>query len=75
MDLRRKPNGKWEVRWREGARRRGQTFDRKGDAQNYMAWLRRQQLGQAAVPDDLPLCEFVETYWRLHATPNPKSRR
>jgi hypothetical protein len=36
-----------------------------------MAWLRRrQQLGHAAVPDDVPLREFVETYWRLHAKPN-----
>jgi Phage integrase, N-terminal SAM-like domain len=71
MDLRRKPNGRWEVRWREGARRRGRTFDRKGDAQNYMAWLRRrQQLGQAAVPDDVPLGVFIETYWTLHAKPN-----
>jgi len=71
MDLRRKPNGRWEVRWREGARRRGRTFDRKGDAQNYMAWLRRrQQLGQAAVPDDVQLGEFIETYWNLHAKPN-----
>jgi integrase len=71
MDLRRKPNGKWELRWREGARKRGRTFDRKGDAQKYMAWLiRRRQLGLAAVPEDVPLCELVETYWRLHAVPN-----
>ncbi|HSO98110.1 MAG TPA: hypothetical protein VLP43_04100 [Solirubrobacteraceae bacterium] len=36
-----------------------------------MAWLRRrQQLGQAAVPDDVLMREFVETYWRLHAVPN-----
>ena len=69
--LYKKPNGKWQVRWREGARRCGRTFDRKGDALDYMGWLRRrQQLGQAAVPDDVPLCEFIETYWRLHAVPN-----
>ena len=71
MDIYKKPNGKWQVRWREGARRCGRTFDRKGDALDYMGWLRRrQQLGQAAVPDDVPLCEFIETYWRLHAVPN-----
>jgi hypothetical protein len=36
-----------------------------------MAWLiRRRQLGLAAVPEDVPLCELVETYWRLHAVPN-----
>jgi integrase len=71
MDVHRKPNGRWEVRWREGSRRRGRTFDRKGDAQNFMAWQRRrQQLGQAAVPEDIKMAEFVETYWRLHAVPN-----
>lgn len=71
MDLNRKANGRWEVRWREATRRRGRTFDRKGDAKDFMAWQRRrQQLGQAAVPDDIPLREFVETYWRLHAVPN-----
>jgi hypothetical protein len=68
MDLYRKPNGRWQVRWREGDRRRCRTFDRKGDAQDYMAWLqRRQQLGQAAVPDDVSLGVFIETYWALHA--------
>ncbi len=71
MDLHRKQNGRWEVRWREGTRRRGRTFDRKRDAHDFIAWQRRrQQLGQAAVPDDVPLCELVETYWRLHAVPN-----
>ncbi|MBV9425771.1 MAG: tyrosine-type recombinase/integrase [Solirubrobacterales bacterium] len=60
-----------EVRWREGARRRGRTFDRKRDAQDFIAWMRRRrQLGQAAVPEDVVLSEFVETYWRIHALPN-----
>jgi len=71
VDLHRKANGRWEVRWREGTRRRGQTFDRKTDAQNFLAFQRRrQQLGQAAVPDDVQMREFIETYWRLHAVPN-----
>ena len=71
MDLHRKDNGRWEVRWREGTRRRGRTFDRKTDAQNFLAFQRRrQQLGHAAVPDDVQMREFVETYWRLHAVPN-----
>jgi integrase len=71
VDLHRKANGRWEVRWREGARRRGRTFDRKADAQNFLAFQRRrQQLGQAAIPDDVQMREFVETYWRLHAVPN-----
>jgi integrase len=71
VDVHRKANGRWEVRWREGTRRRGRTFDRKTDASNFLAFQRRrQQLGQAAVPDDVQLREFVETYWRLHAVPN-----
>ena len=71
MDLQRKPNGKWKLRWNEGGRKRARTFDRKGDAIKFeAARIRRKQLGQAAIPDDLPLREFVETYWRLHAVPN-----
>lgn len=71
MDVHRKANGRWEVRWREGGQRRGRTFDRKSDATNFLAYQRRQrQLGRSAVPDDMPLREFVEVYWRLHAVPN-----
>lgn len=71
MDLNKKPNGLWELRWREGKKRRGRTFDRKSDAAAFDAdRRRRRQLGQAYVPDDVPLAEFIETYWRLHAVPN-----
>jgi integrase len=71
MDVHRKTNGRWEARWREGGQRRGRTFDRKSDATNFLAYQRRQrQLGRSAVPDDMPLREFVEVYWRLHAVPN-----
>jgi integrase len=71
MEPKRKPNGRLEVRWREGGKRCGRTFDRKRDAKDFITWVRRRkQLGQAAVADDVPLSEFVETYWRLHAVPN-----
>ena len=71
MDLTRLPNGKWKLRWYEGGRRRSRQFDRKGDAELFDAHRRRRhQLGQAAVPDDMPLRDFVEIYWRLHAIPN-----
>jgi integrase len=71
MDLHRKKNGRWELRWWEGSRKRARTFDRKGDATTFEAdRVRRKQLGHAAIPEDLPLAEFVETYWRLHAVPN-----
>ena len=69
MDIRRTYNGKWELPWTEGGRKRSRTFDRKGDAQNFHAWQRRRrQLGLAAVPDDAKLAEFVETYWQPHVT-------
>lgn len=46
MDLKRKPNGKWELRWREGKTRRSRTFDRKKDAEAFeVDRRRRQQLG------------------------------
>jgi len=71
MDLRRKENRRWELRWREAGRRRSRTFDRKGDAVTFESdRVRRKQLGHAAIPDDVRLAEFVETYWRLHAVPN-----
>ena len=71
MDLRKKPNGRWELRWREAGRKRGRTFDRKRDAEQFASHLqRRRQLGQAAIPDDIALRELVEVYWRLHAVPN-----
>jgi integrase len=71
MDLRKKPNGRWELRWREAGRKRGRTFDRKRDAEQFATHLqRRRQLGQAAIPDDIALRELVEIYWRLHAVPN-----
>jgi hypothetical protein len=41
---------RWRVRWRQGGRYRARTFDRKGDALNFGAELRRrQQLGTIAL--------------------------
>lgn len=71
MDLHRKPNGRWELRWREAGRYRSRTFDRKEDAKTFDANRRvRKQLGHAAVPEDVALREFTKTYWRLHAAPD-----
>jgi integrase len=71
MDLRRKANGRWELRWREAGRYASRTFDRKKDAEQFdVDRRRRKQLGQAAIPEDVPLREFAKTYWRLHAIPN-----
>ena len=53
MDLQRKPNWKWKLRWNEAGRKRARTFDRKGDAIKFEAGrIRRKQLGQDAIPDD-----------------------
>lgn len=63
----------WRVRWREGARNRARTFDRKGDALRFETDVRRrQQTG------DMPRLEggretlalFSETWWKTHAIPN-----
>jgi integrase len=71
MELHRKANGKWELRWREAGRYASRTFDRKKDAEQFDAdRRRRRQLGQAAIPEDVSLRVFVKTYWRLHAIPN-----
>jgi hypothetical protein len=76
MDISRKPNGKWELRWREGGQRRSRTFDRKGDATAFEAdRIRRKQLGHAAVPDDVPFREFVETYGLCTPSRTSRSRR
>lgn len=75
LDISRKPNGKWELRSREGGQRRSRTFDRKGDATAFEAErIRRKQLGHAAIPDDVPFREFVEPYWAKRATAAATSR-
>jgi integrase len=57
---------RWRVRWRQGARYRARTFDRKGDAQNFGAELRRRsQLGTLDAIDSgrLTLAEYVAGTW------------
>jgi integrase len=72
LSVRRKENGKWEVRVLLGGRRVGRTFDYKGDADQYDTYLnRRKQLGDAAPPErDVTVAEFVPVYWRYYAVPN-----
>jgi Site-specific recombinase XerC len=72
VDVRQKPNGKWEVRWRDG-RRRGRTITRARDAQRFAERIRRElDLGGVVRLDhEVPtLAEYVETYWRAYAIPN-----
>ena len=72
MSLRRAPTGRWEVRWREGGRRYGRTFDVRADAVAFRLEIRRrQQLGGFVTPElDVTLAEFVGEWWELHVVPN-----
>jgi integrase len=57
---------RWRVRWRQGERYRSRTFDRKRDAVNYGAELRRHsQLGTLAALDTgrITLAEYVSGTW------------
>lgn len=73
VQITKKANGRYEVRWRERSSRRGRTFDRQKDADRFATELRRRQQVAGVVRIDQgqrTLAEFVETYWRLHAIPN-----
>jgi integrase len=63
----------WEVRYRQGGRHRSRVFDRKSDAEDFQADVRRRkQLGtltQLHSGDQL-LADFGVEWWRLHAQPN-----
>ena len=57
---------RWKVRWRQGGRYRARTFDRKGDATNFAADVRRrQQVGTLATIDSgrSTLAEYVSETW------------
>jgi len=62
------------VRWRdEGGEQRTRTFDRKRDADDFDADLRRRRrLGELGMLDAgrETLDEFAKDWWRLHAEPN-----
>lgn len=72
MSVRRRENGRFEVRWRQGGRRHSRTFDRRRDADRFDVELRRRlQLGALGMPEqDITLGEFVEEWWRVHVIPN-----
>lgn len=74
VSVRQKPNGKYEVRWREpDGRHRGRTLTRKRDADRFADGIRRRLEigGVVQLDEEIPtLAEFVEDYWRLHAVPN-----
>lgn len=78
--VRKKSNGRWEVRWRDGAgRRRGRTVNLKKDADKLATEIRRQQqIGDFVDLErgSVILADFVLVYWRDYAIPNlaPRTR-
>src|SRR4051795_6247609 len=72
VSVRRRENGKYEVRWRQGGRRYSRTFDRRRDADRFDVELRRRlQLGAVGMPEqEITLSEFVEEWWRVHVIAN-----
>jgi integrase len=63
----------WEVRYREGGRHRSRTFDRKADAEDFQAEVRRRKrlgtISHLHVGEEL-LADFAVEWWRIHARPN-----
>jgi integrase len=72
VSVRRRENGRYEVRWRQGGRRYSRTFDRYRDANRFDLELRRRlQLGAVGLPEqEITLGEFVEEWWRVIVIPN-----
>lgn len=75
VSVKRKGNGRYEVRWREAGRRRGRTFDRAGDADKFATKVRRQQQvgGLVELDSDNPITvgEYVvQRWWPRHAKPH-----
>jgi integrase len=57
---------RWRVRWRQGGHHRSRVFDRKRDAQNFEAELRRRnQVGTLAMLDSgrITLAQYVTVTW------------
>jgi integrase len=72
-----KRGGKYEVRWWEGGRHVGRTFERQKDAEAFeLDVKRRKQLGPLApgvLQSRMTLAEFVaEEWWPRYAIPNLK---
>src|SRR5689334_5410049 len=78
----RKRGQKYEIRWKEGGRKRSRSFERAGDAEAFeLEARRRKQLGPLAsgvIQYRQTLAEFIEQdWWPRYAIPNlaPDTRR
>lgn len=68
MKVRKKANGKYEVRWRDGrdGPHRARTFNLKGDAEKFAArMVRERQLGEALISEDT-FADWCATWWERH---------
>lgn len=66
MSIRRRADGKYQVRYREGGRHRARTFDRKSDARDFDDEVRRRRQRGALGPVDagsVTLEEFFVNEW------------
>src|ERR671923_2864480 len=63
----------WEVRYRDQGRHKSRVFDRKSDAEDFQAEVRRRKrlgtLAQLHAGEEL-LADFGLEWWRVHAKPN-----
>ena len=71
--VKRKHGYVWRVRYREGGRHRSRTFDRKTDAEDFQAEVRRRKrlgtISHLHAGEEL-LADFGVEWWRIHARPN-----
>jgi integrase len=71
--VKRKHGYVWEVRYRAEGRHKSRIFDRKADAEDFQAEVRRRKrlgtLAQLHAGDEL-LGDFAVEWWSVHAKPN-----
>jgi len=64
VSIQRRENGTYVVRWNEGGRKRGRTFDRRRDAEKFEAEVRRRRAmgGIVVIPEPVTLAELYARY-------------
>lgn len=76
MSVKRREDGRWEVRWYvagRGSPRRKRAFDRKGDADRFETEIRRRKtLGELALFEqrNRSIDELATEWWAKYAVPN-----
>jgi integrase len=64
LSIQKRHSGSYVVRWNEGKRKRGKTFDRLRDAQKFEAEIRRRKAmgGIVALPEQITLEQLYDRY-------------